>query len=129
MEKLEFKVGAKAAQLIGRENIAAVDGALIELVKNAYDADAQCVYIQFNMPFPNIPKEVKRDYLEKYLTSQELEKVLLFYELLENESLLRKDELTKEEMENDHIRPIRYIFDMSDRIILDRDIQVDITKI
>ena len=99
MEKLEFKVGAKAAQLIGRENIAAVDGALIELVKNAYDADAQCVYIQFNMPFPNIPKEVKRDYLEKYLTSQELEKVLLFYELLENESLLRKDELTKEEME------------------------------
>lgn len=57
MEKLEFRVGAKAAQLIGRENIAAVDGALIELVKNAYDADAQCVYIQFNMPFPNIPKE------------------------------------------------------------------------
>lgn len=99
MEKLEFRVGAKAAQLIGRENIAAVDGALIELVKNAYDADAQCVYIQFNMPFPNIPKEVKRDYLEKYLNSQELEKVLLFYELSEDEGLRRKDELTKEEME------------------------------
>lgn len=39
-----------------------------------------------------------------------------------------KDDLI-EELENDHIRPIRYIFDMSDRIILDRDIQVDITKI
>lgn len=99
MEKLEFRVGAKAAQLIGRENIAAVDGALIELVKNAYDADAQCVYIQFNMPFPNIPKEVKRVCLEKYLNSQELEKVLLYYELLEDESLRRKEELTKEEME------------------------------
>lgn len=33
-----------------------------------------------------------------------------------------------EELENDHIKPIRYIFDMSDRIILDRDIKIDITK-
>ena len=33
------------------------------------------------------------------------------------------------ELENDHIKPIKYIFDMSDRIILDRDIKIDITKI
>lgn len=39
-----------------------------------------------------------------------------------------KDDLI-EELENDHIKPIRYIFDMSDRIILDRDIKIDITKI
>lgn len=38
-----------------------------------------------------------------------------------------KDDLI-EELENDHIKPIRYIFDMSDRIILDRDIKIDITK-
>lgn len=118
MEKLEFRVGAKAAQLIGRENIAAVDGALIELVKNAYDADAQCVYIQFNMPFPNIPKEVKRDYLEKYLNSQELEKVLLFYELLEDESLRRKDELTKEEMETLEI----LLYSKNEIIVIDNGI-------
>lgn len=43
MQKIEFSVGAKAARLIGRENIADVDGALIELIKNAYDADASCV--------------------------------------------------------------------------------------
>ena len=34
MQKIEFSVGAKAARLIGRENIADVDGALIELIKN-----------------------------------------------------------------------------------------------
>lgn len=39
-----------------------------------------------------------------------------------------KDDLI-EELENDHIKPIRYIFDMSDRIILDRNIKIDITKI
>ena len=38
--QIEFSVGAKAARLIGRENIADVDGALVELIKNAYDADA-----------------------------------------------------------------------------------------
>lgn len=35
-----------------------------------------------------------------------------------------KDDLIKG-LENDHIKPIRYIFDMSDRIILDRDIRVE----
>ena len=47
MSKIEFSVGAKAARLIGRENIADVDGALMELIKNAYDADAECVLVRF----------------------------------------------------------------------------------
>ena len=55
MQQVEFQVGAKTARLIGRENIADVDGALIELIKNAYDADATCVYVDFFMPFPDIP--------------------------------------------------------------------------
>lgn len=42
-------------------------------------------------------------------------------------NIYTKDDLI-EELENDHIKPIRYIFDMSDRIILDRDIKIDITK-
>ena len=48
MENINFEVGAKAARLIGRENIADVDGALIELIKNAYDADAY---------FPNLDEK------------------------------------------------------------------------
>ena len=52
MGDIKFEVGAKAARLIGRENIADVDGALIELIKNAYDADASCVCVYFDMPFP-----------------------------------------------------------------------------
>lgn len=31
-------------------------------------------------------------------------------------------------LSKDHIRPIRYIFDMTDRIILDRDIKINIDK-
>lgn len=115
MEKLEFRVGAKAAQLIGRENIAAVDGAVIELVKNAYDADAQCVYIQFNMPFPNIPKEIKQSYLEKYLNFQELEQILPFYELLDNGNWHKKNELTDEQLEKLEI----LLFSKNEIIVVD----------
>ena len=58
MENINFEVGAKAARLIGRENIADVDGALIELIKNAYDADASCVCVWFDMPFPYVPTDM-----------------------------------------------------------------------
>lgn len=42
--KIPFNVNAYTARLIGRENISNLEGAIIELVKNAYDADANdCV--------------------------------------------------------------------------------------
>ncbi len=58
MQSMVFQVSAKTARLIGRENISDVDGAILELVKNGYDADAECVYIRFINPFNNIPKKL-----------------------------------------------------------------------
>jgi hypothetical protein len=40
MRKVPFTVSARTARLIGRENVANAEGALIELVKNCYDADS-----------------------------------------------------------------------------------------
>lgn len=40
-KKIPFKVSAKTARLIGRENVASADNAIVELVKNTYDADAE----------------------------------------------------------------------------------------
>jgi signal transduction histidine kinase len=46
MGKISFSVSARTAKLIGQENFATAEGAVIELVKNAYDADAKnCVII------------------------------------------------------------------------------------
>ncbi|MBQ3944457.1 MAG: HAMP domain-containing histidine kinase [Alphaproteobacteria bacterium] len=39
--KIPFKVSARTARLIGRENVATSKGAIIELVKNGYDADSK----------------------------------------------------------------------------------------
>jgi signal transduction histidine kinase len=44
MSQISFTVSAKTARLIGQENFANAEGAVIELVKNCYDADAKvCV--------------------------------------------------------------------------------------
>ena len=40
MAQIPFNVSARTALLIGRENIANSKGAIIELVKNCYDADS-----------------------------------------------------------------------------------------
>lgn len=40
MKKIPFNVDAYTARLIGRENLSKLESAVIELVKNAYDADA-----------------------------------------------------------------------------------------
>lgn len=40
MAKIPFNVDAYTARLIGRENVSKLEGAVVELVKNTYDADA-----------------------------------------------------------------------------------------
>ncbi len=47
-KKLHFKVSARTARLIGRENVSNAESALIELVKNSYDADAENCIIYFD---------------------------------------------------------------------------------
>ena len=72
MTKIQFKVSAKAARLIGRENITGVDGAIVELVKNAYDADATCVYIKYLIKYPYLMNEIKADIIDMDLSAEEM---------------------------------------------------------
>lgn len=50
MAKIPFSVSARTARLIGRENVANAEGALIELVKNCYDADSKISLILIDKP-------------------------------------------------------------------------------
>lgn len=46
MMEVPFAISARTAKLIGMENFANAEGAIVELVKNAYDADAEiCVVV------------------------------------------------------------------------------------
>ena len=81
MEKVKFNVSSKTARLIGRENISDSNGAIIELVKNAYDADAENTYIQFDIKYEDIPKEIDKYVLKKDFTENEIEIIKTGYEL------------------------------------------------
>ena len=98
MKEVQFSVGAKAARLIGRENIADVDGALVELIKNAYDADASCVLVKFYIPFPDIPNKVKISLLTDILSDDDLRKVMNYYDGNSGE-VKRKKELTQKQQD------------------------------
>ncbi|WP_432742263.1 HAMP domain-containing sensor histidine kinase [Methylobacter sp. G7] len=56
MTKIPFTVSARAAILIGRENIANSKGAIIELVKNCYDADSPFCIVKIDNEFAEVPK-------------------------------------------------------------------------
>lgn len=45
---ISFDVDAYTARLIGRENVSKIEGAILELTKNAYDADASAVCIYYD---------------------------------------------------------------------------------
>lgn len=54
--EVPFKVSARAARLIGRENVATSQGAVTELVKNGYDADATVCAVLFLPRWKTSPK-------------------------------------------------------------------------
>ena len=49
---LDFNVSARTARLIGLENFANAEGAIVELVKNAYDADSSTCFVVFDLDSP-----------------------------------------------------------------------------
>ena len=46
--EIGFDVDAYTARLIGRENVSKIEGAILELAKNAYDADASIVCFYYD---------------------------------------------------------------------------------
>ena len=68
-QQVSFNVSARTARLIGRENVATSEGAIIELVKNTYDADADVCIVYFDIPYESAPKTVP---LEEFARLSEL---------------------------------------------------------
>lgn len=54
MEKITYQISSRAAILLGRESVSKVDGAIIELVKNTYDADATFCILAFDVEHDTI---------------------------------------------------------------------------
>lgn len=66
---IPFKVSARTARLIGRENIATSKGAIIELVKNGYDADSPISIVYFDNRFAEIKEDINQDFFDLLVAS------------------------------------------------------------
>lgn len=88
-----FKVSAKTARLIGRENITDSDGALVELIKNGYDADATEIVLIYDMLYPTVPEYLEISNLDSVFSSEEIQTILGFYNDIEG-SYIKKETLT-----------------------------------
>ena len=60
MKKIPFNVSARTARLIGRENVSNATSAIIELVKNSYDADANISIVLFDIKYTQVPKTISK---------------------------------------------------------------------
>jgi len=54
MTKVSFNVDAYTARLMGRENVSKLNGAVLELVKNTYDADATVCFLYYDSNEENL---------------------------------------------------------------------------
>lgn len=75
--KVPFKVSARTAKLIGLENFSTEEGAVIELVKNTYDADANNCILIFDLK-TKIEKIVDKDGNEFQIEKFEKENSSIF---------------------------------------------------
>lgn len=60
MAKIPFKVSARTAKLIGLENFSNAEGAMIELIKNTYDADAEICIAVYDLVYVKDENNVEK---------------------------------------------------------------------
>ena len=117
MESMDFQVSAKTARLIGRENISGVDGAIIELVKNGYDADAECVCVKYINPFNEVPKVLNRSEVQDYFESN-MELLLNNYSINNGLYVLNEKNVNVSELES-------YMRSISKIVVIDNGMGMD----
>ena len=96
MKKLPFKVSAKTARLFGRENVSNAEGAIAELIKNTYDADASLCLVCFLPRYSHVPKTLTNT--EHRWLQETDETTSVFYEKSANGFQLRST-IDDDEME------------------------------
>lgn len=120
MELMDFQVSAKTARLIGRENISGVDGAIIELVKNGYDADAECVCIKYIIPFNEVPKTLNYSEVKDYFEGN-TELLLQNYSVKDGQYVLNEIDVNYSELDR-YLRSISKIVVIDNGVGMNKDI-------
>ena len=101
--KIPFKVSARAGKLLGRENFSNPEGAITELVKNSYDADAENCLVIFDIPLIQIEDENGFKITDNELKNLILTKDQAYLIYKDNQSLFEEifeENVTQEDIVN-----------------------------
>lgn len=103
MANVSFKVDARTARLLGRENVVNENSAIIELIKNTYDADSDFCYLIFNIIFEEVPKFINYKTANDIFSNDEIKIIENYYiHSIDNAGYMIKQEINLEE--------IKYLF-------------------
>ena len=100
-ENISFKVSARTARLIGRENVATSKGAVIELVKNGYDADSKFSLVFIDNHSATYHEEISASDLNHYIKRGIPEALLneVYYHDIDNNTYHEKEQINVEHLE------------------------------
>lgn len=65
IQEVPFRVSARTARLIGRENVATAESAISELVKNSYDANASFCIVRISPTYSGVPEAISKDEFDR----------------------------------------------------------------
>jgi signal transduction histidine kinase len=94
--KIPFRVSARTARLIGRENIATSKGAIIELVKNGYDADSKLSIVFFDNKYSSFRPEITEEFYTNLLAKGVAENLLIDIYNKDDDRYLLRENVTEE---------------------------------
>lgn len=120
MAKKPFKVSARTARLIGRENVANADGAIIELVKNCYDADSKICIIYFDIRYEEIPKKLSGSIFRKYYSITVNDDDISFLDLAYSKKLSNGKNIyeLKNELDENILVELEYFFKSKNKLYI-----------
>jgi hypothetical protein len=113
MKKIPFKVSARTARLIGSENISNPEAALIELVKNSFDADAETCIVIFDNVWLRYLDQISAEEYEFLTLSSQID----FSGWYESEFLGYRFKLT--ERDNQYQEAVNFFHDKCSLYVLD----------
>ena len=100
MSNVVFKVDARTARLLGRENVVNENSAIIELVKNTYDADSDFCYLFFKINFDEVPKYIEYKKVYELFTEDEINILSKYYiQSIDNAGLMIKENVDTSEIQ------------------------------
>lgn len=106
---IPFKVSARTARLIGRENVASSKGAIIELVKNSYDADSKVCLVYFDNKYSTFLNQIDEEHYSSLVElGVEFDDLNVIYEKNEEGDFVIKSDLNDELKNNFKIALAKY---------------------